>query len=735
MGEVFTGSGSETHSGLIVTDGAAIPAALGVNPFATIAALAERSVDLYARKNGMYFITEKNGILNLFGQPKHPYVDSAPKPLEQIEEQGVRAARDQIAQAMDYKAAGFGFTEVMSGFVHRDPEGALIADKKETYERAYRTAKSLCEAARFFLSVQAFDTEALVQKDDHPAMLTGTFVCPALPGSPFMVQRGDFGLFVVDKKAPGTRNLTYDFDMRGTDQSVLHFHGYKVVDSSVALSVKEFWRATSTLYITISKPPADWSHATSGDTDPEGWRRGDILAKGIMKIRPKDFASQIKTMAATGDNLFKRLWSVASFMTFFSRKSLKLFVGPFAKLQYPAVTYKGFINETKASRSFVIVARDGVKTRMHMWEPTNHNMPVRNLFMIPGASVDHQIYALPTIPYNAVNYFTRAGYRVFIAVHRIGQLMVAKDHWTTYEARLDLRACLECIRQHYPVTSKEEQAMNPGNKVYTIAHCMGSVALSAGLLDGEIPSSWIWGVTCSQTFMNPIWATLNMIKAMAGPIPLDILYRMVAGEWFSCSASKDDPLVQKLINEVLRFYPGGKGELCTNASCHRCSFVFGRLWNHHNLNEATHRQINRFFGGVNMTLLHLLMRQGKMGHVMSNDGVALTTKKNVERLRGLPILLFVGADNQVLTPESTERTYSVLCDTFGSSDAQGKMQYKRRVVPGYGHLDCWMGRYAWRDVYPFVREEVDKVTRGAGYKFREPEDRFKRMVYHGELLP
>jgi choline dehydrogenase-like flavoprotein len=48
FGEVLTGKGSETHQGLVVTDGALIPTALGVNPFATITALAERAVKYMA---------------------------------------------------------------------------------------------------------------------------------------------------------------------------------------------------------------------------------------------------------------------------------------------------------------------------------------------------------------------------------------------------------------------------------------------------------------------------------------------------------------------------------------------------------------------------------------------------------------------------------------------------------------------------------------------------------------
>jgi hypothetical protein len=133
-----------------------------------------------------------------------------------------------------------------------------------------------------------------------------------------------------------------------------------------------------------------------------------------------------------------------------------------------------------------------------------------------------------------------------------------------------------------------------------------------------------------------------------------------------------------------------------------------------------------------MRLLHLLMKQGYEGRVTSNapECQDLTTGDNVAKLRGIPFLLFSGRDNAVLSPEATEKTYEVLCDTFGTSE----VEYKRRVVPGYGHLDPWMGRNAWKDVYPWIREEVDRVTRGEGYKFVEPDDRWKRMQEDGSLL-
>jgi hypothetical protein len=388
-----------------------------------------------------------------------------------------------------------------------------------------------------------------VNRADHSAMLTGTFTCPGVPGSPFMVQRGSFHLFTMDQKAAGTRNLTYDFDMTSVSGKEYHFHGYKVVDSASALAPFRFWSETSTLYVTIS----------------EAADEGRVIGRGTMHIKPLDFLSELRTLKTYGRDLFSRIHSAATFLTYFVKQSASSLLTPFTAQQYPTVTYSHYINDTHPDAKYKIVASDHVETEMYMWESQNPNVETKTIFMVPGASVDHQIFALPTIEVNAVNYFTRAGYRVYVTVHRICHLMVAENNWTTYDSRLDIRACLDLIRE------KEGP-----EKIYTICHCMGAVAYSCGLLDGTIPTEWIKGISCSQVFCNPIWATLNLVKACAGPIPFDKLYSMFGGKWFSCSSTPDDTFFQRLVNQALRFYPDTREEMCNNVSCHRSSLVFGR---------------------------------------------------------------------------------------------------------------------------------------------------------------
>jgi choline dehydrogenase-like flavoprotein len=53
FGELLTGEGGKCYEGIVILDGSVVPAALGVNPFATITALAERSIEAVARKKGI----------------------------------------------------------------------------------------------------------------------------------------------------------------------------------------------------------------------------------------------------------------------------------------------------------------------------------------------------------------------------------------------------------------------------------------------------------------------------------------------------------------------------------------------------------------------------------------------------------------------------------------------------------------------------------------------------------
>lgn len=113
-----------------------------------------------------------------------------------------------------------------------------------------------------------------------------------------------------------------------------------------------------------------------------------------------------------------------------------------------------------------------------------------------------------------------------------------------------------------------------------------------------------------------------------------------------------------------------------------------------------------------MRSLGHLMEMGQADTVMTNAPalVNLVTPENVARLKGIPILFFSGEKNTVYAPEGTDISYTMLCN------AHGRQWYEREVFTGRGHLDCWMGSDAWKDVYPRVGRHVQAVMSGVNHK-------------------
>ena len=244
-----------------------------------------------------------------------------------------------------------------------------------------------------------------------------------------MVLRGDFQLFNQDFRSLDTTNLIYNFDMMSTSDEVIHFNGYKIINSSVAFSSWATWKAISTLYVII--------------TSSNGARVGC----GMLRIRSAAFVSEALTFTPTGQSLFGQIRSSSQFVPFFAKQVAKSFLGPFNLLQWPSAFYSGYFgNKVSPAETLKITASDGVQMTLRIWKPSAGRRPAKpRMFFVPGAAVDHQIFALPSIRRNAVEYFTAAGHEVFVITHRTGKTMIAQKEYITFDARLDIKAGLEEI--------------------------------------------------------------------------------------------------------------------------------------------------------------------------------------------------------------------------------------------------------------------------------------------------
>lgn len=370
-----------------------------------------------------------------------------------------------------------------------------------------------------------------------------------------MVNRGNFQLFSQDPREPDTTNLTYDFEMVSTSGKKLHFNGYKVVNSAGYLNPMELWRQTTTLYVTIST------------------LSGAVVGRGILHIQPTDFIQEAQTFVTSGPTAISRLTGVARFFGQWIKELAKPFFSPLGGLQWPTAVAAGASEVGPPSQTIQLEATDGVKSTMLMWNPTGKGgkgttAPAPVILFIPGAATDHTMYSLPTIERNAIDYFRHAGYRAYCVTHRVGRTAVAQEGYTPYDARRDILTALAYIRK---VGATQGGGEPP--RVYIVAHCAGSIALSCGLLDGTIPGDWIQGMTCSMVFMNPKFGKVNHLLSS---FPVELYGNLVSSYW-DCSSSRHDSLTQRLINQLLRFYPAGEArETCRSVVCHRSELIFGR---------------------------------------------------------------------------------------------------------------------------------------------------------------
>ena len=449
--------------------------------------------------------------------------------------------------------------------------------------------------------------------------------------------------------------------------------GQKVIDSNIAFSVKRTWHATTTVNVTILQ------------------HDGTKVGSGALHISLPDFQKQIRAFRTTEPFGKSLLVALIGFLIFFLFQVSRFFFRPFVSTRHPQDSTGRKVNlKQTAPSSCKIKARDGVHTILDIYgsplqdetESVNNMSRPPILFLpgITGTGAKHNLYALPFLRCNLVDYFTKRGHRCYVLSPRWSCDPAVAQQSTVFDVRLDAAAAVDFIREREP------------QKPYVIAHCQGSVALCMALLDGTIRRDRLLGVTANSVFMHQVFGYWNSVK---GRTTLIIqLYEFLAGSCFPIASSPRDNLLQRILDQILRFYPVGHSrDVCTSTACHRTSFAFGLLWNHENLDVNIHDNVHQFFASTYIKMMKHLVRMGTKGVCLDNDLLPLLSSQSLQRLRGLPILFISGTENQVFDPESTLKDYELLRRQFGEK------YYRRFLAEGYGHLDPIVGKSAAEDAY------------------------------------
>lgn len=372
-------------------------------------------------------------------------------------------------------SGGMQFDEVLRGHLHR-------ADGTTDFETAESTAKQLFSAAELSLTVEAHWAD----HGSYVGMCCGTLFCPTLSPGPLIAKHGRVSFFTPDPDVSDATNMVYRMDLESLTGKHFRFHGFKRLDSAAALSIPETWRAMTTLYTTI----------TSFD--------GVIVAKGILHLTLRGFISEMASLRSHRlGTALDSMRTQVHFLNFFASNVASYTFSIFRSLQYPSSfedTTGHFIKPVPSTTT--LIASDGTKIPMMIWEPTPHT-PARDtsILFVPGAGVTENIFALPTVQINVIDHFTSRGYRCYLVLPRFSSTNAARKGDTVYDARLDVRAALEHVRER-----------EDGRKPYVVVHCLGSIAMGIGLLTGDVPAHWMRGMTTSQVFVNLHFSWDNALK-------------------------------------------------------------------------------------------------------------------------------------------------------------------------------------------------------------------------------
>ncbi|HTN24675.1 MAG TPA: GMC family oxidoreductase [Solirubrobacteraceae bacterium] len=240
------------YPGLHIADGSVMPGPVGPNPSLTIAGLADRFADTILDEMKGPSVTAPESAHHADDEPATTVTNTPPPPSEE--------------------PASVQFTEKMRGF---------ISFGEDDFDKGFRAGKKSRTDLMFHVTVLMDDIERFVKDELHPGTITGHVQCDALGGR-LEVSEGWFNLFVEAGEHGERKLMKYRLFLQDGTGHDITLRGFKEVENDPGF---DLWADTSTLF----------THIYKGHIAPEGDDQAEIIASGILHIRPTDFAVQCTT--------------------------------------------------------------------------------------------------------------------------------------------------------------------------------------------------------------------------------------------------------------------------------------------------------------------------------------------------------------------------------------------------------------------------------------------------------
>jgi cholesterol oxidase len=291
----------------------------------------------------------------------------------------------------------------------------------------------------------------------------------------------------------------------------------------------------------------------------------------------------------------------------------------------------------------------------------------------------------------------------------VTELLDAGYEVWTFDSRMSNRLKYNRIRHRYtldhvarfdhPAAVKAVRAHIGDRPLHAVAHCLGSVSLMMGVAAG-----WVTGLTSvtsnSVALVQrvPRWSRMKLV---AGP---DLMEHVLGMPGLDPNAVEGSAFTKGwlLSKAVSTFH-----RECDVPACHMISFMWGTGWpnlySHEQLDDRTHQRIGELLGpsGVHYYRhVRVLVAAGHAVRYGRGSGPQNYLEAFLEREDTPPVLFLAGTENHTFLDSNVE------CFRLIDDDDPGR--HELRKLPGYGHIDPFIGKHADRDVFPVILDFLDR---------------------------
>jgi hypothetical protein len=338
----------------------------------------------------------------------------------------------------------------------------------------------------------------------------------------------------------------------------------------------------------------------------------------------------------------------------------------------------------KESRERVVPYTAGDGFPLHLIQVQGRHAPTRGpVLLVHGAGVRANLFRAP-VATNFVDALLAHGYDVWLENWR-ASIDFPPNPWTLDQAAL----------YDHPRAVDKIAEETGAERIKAVIHCQGSTSFTMSAVAGLVPRvDVIVSNAVSLHPVVPLWSRCKLDVA----VPLVHLLTPYLNPQWGLGAPH-------FTARMIAFLVGLTHHECTNPVCKLVSFTYGSgrpaLWRHEHLDEATHEWLKSEFANVPLRFFRQMARCVRQGHLIAE-----------ENLPGLPadfaaqpprtdarFAFFAGAESRCFLPDSQLRSHA-----YFSSFAK---HHSVHILPGYSHLDVFIGKDAACDVFPLMLRELD----------------------------